>query len=102
MRSSQPPGTTTSSSGIRSSVGNWTGARIVAIAFDPKTGNLLDIERQQRWQRQLGNMVNFATGWDDGTRTHGRPTDVEMSPDGRLFVADDQLGEIFWIAPVSQ
>ncbi len=48
-------------------------------------------------------MTDFATGWDDlaAARTVD-PTDIEMSPDGRLFVADDQLGEIFWIAPVTQ
>jgi glucose/arabinose dehydrogenase len=47
-----------------------------------------------------GAMVDFVTGWADGTRAHGRPTAVTFSTDGRLFVADDQSGVIFWIAPM--
>ena len=45
-------------------------------------------------------MVDFATGWDDNTRSHGRPAAVAFAPDGRLFVANDYNGIIFWIAPV--
>jgi glucose/arabinose dehydrogenase len=46
-------------------------------------------------------MTNFATGWDDGTVAHGRPAAVTFSSDGRLFVANDVNGIIFWIAPMS-
>jgi glucose/arabinose dehydrogenase len=45
-------------------------------------------------------MVDFATGWDDGTQTHGRPATVTFSADGRLFVANDNNGVVFWIAPL--
>jgi glucose/arabinose dehydrogenase len=45
-------------------------------------------------------MSDFATGWDDGSHAHGRPTAVTFSSDGRLFVSDDQNGLIFWIAPM--
>jgi glucose/arabinose dehydrogenase len=88
--------------GLHGAFGSWSGARIVAIAFDPQTGNLMPSTDNTDGGVIDGEMSNFATGWDDGTRTHGRPTDVEMSSDGRLFVADDQLGEIFWIAPVTR
>jgi glucose/arabinose dehydrogenase len=88
--------------GLHGAFGSWSGARIVAIAFDPQTGNLMPSTDNTDGGVVDGEMSNFATGWDDGTRTHGRPTDVEMSSDGRLFVADDQLGEIFWIAPVTR
>jgi hypothetical protein len=43
-------------------------------------------------------MTDFATGWDDGSLTHGRPAALAFSPDGRLFVANDNSGVIFWIA----
>jgi glucose/arabinose dehydrogenase len=47
-----------------------------------------------------GGMGDFATGWDDGSRSHGRPAAVAFAPDGRLFVANDNDGNIFWIAPM--
>jgi glucose/arabinose dehydrogenase len=47
-------------------------------------------------------MTDFATGWDDGTLEHGRPTAIAFSDDGRLFVGDDQKGVIFWIAAMTQ
>jgi glucose/arabinose dehydrogenase len=78
--------------------GTWVGARVVAIAFDPATGlpypgsNLPGID--------AGTMVDFLTGWDDGSHAHGRPTDVTVSADGRLFVSNDQNGDIIWIAPI--
>lgn len=34
-----------------------------------------------------------------GFRPYGRATDVTFAPDGRLFVADDTSGRIFWVAP---
>jgi glucose/arabinose dehydrogenase len=76
---------------------SWSGARLVAIDIDPTTGLLLPSSTMDGGD--VGHVSDFAIGWDDGTLSHGRPTDVEMSPDGRLFVANDQNGEIFWIAP---
>ncbi len=32
-------------------------------------------------------------------KPNGRATDVVFAPDGRLFVADDTLGKIYWVAP---
>jgi glucose/arabinose dehydrogenase len=32
-------------------------------------------------------------------KTVGRATDVAFSPDGRMFVADDTSGKIYWVAP---
>jgi glucose/arabinose dehydrogenase len=34
-----------------------------------------------------------------GFAPNGRATDVVFAPDGRLFVADDTSGKIYWIAP---
>jgi glucose/arabinose dehydrogenase len=34
-----------------------------------------------------------------GFSPNGRATDVAFAPDGRLFVADDTGGKIYWIAP---
>lgn len=45
--------------------------------------------------RPTGEIKMFARGFP----AHGRATDVAFAPDGRLFVADDTSGKIFWIAP---
>lgn len=37
----------------------------------------------------------------EGGRLLRRPADVAFAPDGRLFVADDQHGSVYWIAPDS-
>jgi glucose/arabinose dehydrogenase len=75
--------------------GTWTGARIVAIPMDAATG--LPKPSSNTSGSNTG-MDDFATGWDDGTLQHGRPAAVAFSPDGRLFVASDTTGMIFWIA----
>jgi glucose/arabinose dehydrogenase len=80
------------------SAGAWTGARMVAIPMDPKTG--LPLPSTNTQGTDVG-MVDFATGWDDGTLTHGRPAAVAFSSDGRLFVGNDNNGVIFWIAPIA-
>jgi glucose/arabinose dehydrogenase len=78
---------------------SWHGARLVAISLDPVTGlpvpgNDLDADVDN------GGMLDFATGWDDGTFAHGRPAALEFSPDGRLFLSNDRTGDIIWIAPI--
>ena len=78
--------------------GSWAGARVVAIATDPVTG--LPLPSSTISGEDSGNMVDFAIGWDDGTHSHGRPSDIALSPDGRIFVANDNSGEILWIAAV--
>lgn len=83
---------------VHGAFGTWVGARVTGIAFDPATGqpyggtNLPGAD--------AGAMADFLGGWDDGNRAHGRPADVTVSPDGRLFVANDTTGEIFWVAPL--
>jgi glucose/arabinose dehydrogenase len=85
--------------GLHGFVGSWIGARIVAIATDPKTGwPVMSSEAEP------GSVFSdFATGWDSATNpnAHGRPATVTFSPDGRLFVGNDINGDIFWIAPVA-
>lgn len=76
--------------------GSWKGARMVAVAMDPTTG--LPVPGGNVDGQDKGGMADFATGWDDGSLAHGRPAAVEFSPDGRLFVANDTTGVIFWIA----
>ena len=79
--------------------GSWVGARVVAIAMDTTTGLPL-------WASELdggsdGNMLDFATGWDDGRQDRGRPAPITFAPDGRMFLGDDQRGAVIWIAPNS-
>ncbi|MGD0674592.1 MAG: hypothetical protein ABSC94_04195 [Polyangiaceae bacterium] len=79
--------------------GSWTGARVVAVGMDGATGlpqPATDIDGSDQ-----GAMVDFATGWDDGSLAHGRPAAVTFAPDGRLFLANDTNGIIVWIAPIA-
>ncbi len=80
--------------------GTWEGARIVGLARDPATGLLLPSTDVDGGQSSNTNMIDFATGWDDGRQDHGRPAAVTFAPDGRLFVGDDQQGAVIWIAPI--
>ena len=41
---------------------------------------------------------DFASGWLDGFKVHGRPTDVIVGPDGALFVSDDGTDRIYRIS----
>ena len=79
--------------------GSWTGARVVAIAVDPGTG--MPQMGSNVSGQDSGAMTDFATGWDDGTLSHGRPAAVTFAPDGRLFMTNDNNGVIFWVAPLS-
>jgi len=80
-------------------VSSWKGARVVGITTDSRTG----------WPTQTSEpdsgtspaMTDFATGWDDGARDHGRPAAITFAPDGRMFLANDVTGAIVWIAPVT-
>lgn len=84
---------------LHGAAGTWFGARVVAIDMDPATG--LPLEGSNIEGTNSGHMVDFANGWDDGRLEHGRPADIAMAPDGRMFVANDNNGEIFWVAPVT-
>jgi glucose/arabinose dehydrogenase len=80
--------------------GSWSGARVVAVALDPKSGLPLPATELFEGGASATNMLEFATGWDDGNHSHGRPAPVAFAPDGRLFLGDDQQGAVIWIAPV--
>jgi glucose/arabinose dehydrogenase len=84
---------------LHGDAGSWTGARMVAIALDPN-GLPLPATELPGVTTDPNNMLEFATGWDDGQRAHGRPAPVVFAPDGRMFVGDDQRGAVIWIAPV--
>jgi glucose/arabinose dehydrogenase len=83
---------------LHGAAGSWDGARIVAVATDPATGQLKPGTNIDGGSR--GSMSDFATGWDDDTRAHGRPAAIEFAADGRMFVGNDSNGDIFWVAPV--
>jgi glucose/arabinose dehydrogenase len=78
-------------------VGSWEGARVVAV---PTLGNGMPV-RSSDLDGSTG-FTEFATGWPQTSQppTQGRPAAVAFAADARLFVANDQDGDIFWIAPV--
>jgi glucose/arabinose dehydrogenase len=52
--------------------------------------------------RPTGDSKMFITGFGNlNGLANGRATDVAFAPDGRLFVADDTLGKIYWVAPTT-
>jgi glucose/arabinose dehydrogenase len=75
--------------------GSWNGTRIVSIPMDPTTG--LPKPSSNTSGTDVG-MTDFATGWAISHLDDGRPSAVTFAPDGRLFVANDWNGVIFWIA----
>jgi hypothetical protein len=67
------------------------------------SGTCVRIDRLRYGPHGFRNPVSdLATGWDDNTTSHGRPTVATFGPgpDGRLYIGDDAASEIFWIAPV--
>jgi glucose/arabinose dehydrogenase len=82
-------------------VGSFVGSRVVGVALDPTTGLPLPSTDLEAGTSETPNMMDFVTGWDDGTRTHGRATAVTFGNDGRMYVGDDTAGEIFWVAPIT-
>jgi hypothetical protein len=81
---------------LHGTAGPWLGARLVSVAVDLATGDLLP---STTLGGVGGGMRDFATGWDDKTLMHGRPAAVTFAEDGRLFLANDNNGDIVWIAP---
>jgi glucose/arabinose dehydrogenase len=79
---------------LHGQVATWTGARVLAV---PTQTNGMPVRSTDL---DGGVVPDFATGWDDGTRSHGRPAAVTFSADGRAFIANDIDGDIFWVAPV--
>ncbi len=84
---------------MHGAAGTWTGARLVSIAMDPTTGLPLPGANYSVETSDTGGLSDFATGWDNVNQSHGRPTAVAFSADGRLFLTNDTNGDIVWIAP---
>jgi glucose/arabinose dehydrogenase len=84
---------------LHGAAGTWTGARIVLVTTNPATGSPMP-GTSTEGGTSAGAMSDFATGWDDMTRAHGRPATVEFASDGRMFVGNDNNGDIFWVAPL--
>jgi glucose/arabinose dehydrogenase len=86
---------------LHGDVGTWEGARVVGVARDPNTGLLLPASELPGGSSNANDMLDFATGWDDGSQDEGRPAPVTFAPDGRMFLGDDMKGLVVWIAPVT-
>jgi glucose/arabinose dehydrogenase len=66
---------------------SWQGAAVVYAATDPTTHAPV-----QDWQP-------FQTGFGPGGSVLDRPSDVVFSSEGRMFIADDESGNVYWVAP---
>jgi glucose/arabinose dehydrogenase len=49
-------------------------------------------------QGTASGYFTFAEGWLEGDNAWGRPADVEIAPDGSLYVSDDKAGAIYRIS----
>jgi glucose/arabinose dehydrogenase len=78
--------------------GSWQGARVVMIEMDPRTG--MPMQASDVSGKASGALSDFVTGWDDGSHAHGRPSATTFAADGRLFIGNDNNGDIFWVAPL--
>jgi glucose/arabinose dehydrogenase len=78
--------------GMLGDTGTHQGARIVTIATDAG-GN--PSAADDTVDAGGSNMTTIASGWES-VAIPG-PSDVKFSADGRLFVANAQTGDIFWI-----
>jgi glucose/arabinose dehydrogenase len=67
-------------------VPKWGGASVVFAQTDA-TG------------RPTGGFMPFVLGFGPNGSPLERPADVAFADDGRLFVADDHAGAIYWVAP---
>jgi glucose/arabinose dehydrogenase len=79
--------------------GSWVGARVVMIDVDPATG--IPYPADNLNGQDSKHLHTFAAGWDDNSLSHGRPAAVTFAPDGRMFLTNDNNGDIIWIAPLS-
>ena len=68
---------------------SWQGAAIVYAPTDPTTHM-----PTQDW-------APFQGGWGPNGSVLDRPADIAFSSDGRMFIADDTSGSIFWMAPTT-
>jgi glucose/arabinose dehydrogenase len=80
-------------------IGSLAGARVVGIALDG-AGMPLPASEINPAVGDPTNMMDFATGWDDGRQDHGRPAPITFAPDGRMFLGNDNNGAVIWIAPI--
>jgi glucose/arabinose dehydrogenase len=84
---------------LHGAAGTWSGARLVAVGMDPVTGMPLPSDDLDGGT-STGGLADFASGYDDKMLAHGRPAAVTFASDGRLFLGNDNNGEIIWIAPL--
>ena len=76
--------------GLHGAVGSWTATGIRWAPVNPTTHEFM-----------TSMATEFLTGWGRGTPNEGRVADLAFAPDGRLFFTDDQLGQVYWIAPTT-
>lgn len=93
---------------LHGAAGSYAGERVVMIPMDPNTGMPMpSTDIADGGGSNDGpnvGMTDFATGWetrvDGSAQQFGRPAAVAFAPDGRLFIANDTNGVVFWISPM--
>ncbi len=66
-------------------VSSYMGSGVVWVATDPQS------------LRPTAAPQLFVSGF--GKPANSRATDIAFAPDGRMFIADDNTGHIYWVAP---
>jgi glucose/arabinose dehydrogenase len=61
------------------------------------TGYCIGLVKLDKNNRKPTGYEIFASGWLQGLKAWGRPADVEVGPDGALYVSDDRAGIIYRI-----
>jgi len=79
----------------------WRGVGIVYAPTDPVTHAPIATSGDAGAAVGEADWKPFQDGFGPGGSVLERPSDIAFSPDGRMFIADDQGGRVFWMAPTT-
>ena len=81
---------------LLSSVSFPTHRRYLHLAAKPKLAKFNYYAKTELYPPMPTDIPAIVSGFG---KPNGRATDAVFAPDGRLFIADDTTGKIYWVAP---